>query len=256
MTDVTPTPYSLNKFKVTRPEKITWIFPAGLPPLDQIKNHGLKKFLAKAEEHLHENHINWSLEPLTDEGFLHWLSYYRTKMFETGLEIIADEVWYNQKIASGHKVLGLLFYQDGNLVASGIICQDPKTQTAELVFKASHKIELSNRGNSTIAAVVDFFFLRWAFDQKMTLVIGGKSQNAFGVYDSLGYLDFALKLGYQPEAISSNGLLTDVPTLPEKPVIFYGLQDKSLKLFSHSEVLSDPSLSHFINQGFELVTVT
>lgn len=255
MTDVTPIPYSLIRHNITRPEKITWQFPAGVAPLDQIKSKSLKKFLGRAEEHLHENHINWSLEPLTDEGFLHWLSYYRTKMFENGYRIIADEAWYNQKIASGYQVLGLLFYKDGQLVASGIIGLDPKTKAGHLHFKASDRLELSNRDNSSIGAVVDYFFLKYAFDQKLVLVTGGKSRNAFGVFNTLGYLDFKLRFGFVPIADLTSPLLDEVPTLPEKPVVFYGLQDKQLKLFSHSQIPTDPSLSHFVNQGLELINL-
>jgi hypothetical protein len=68
MTDVAFTPHSLPQ-QIIRPEKIIWQFPAGVAPLDQIKSSSLKKFLAKAEEHLHENQINWNLEPLSAVGF-------------------------------------------------------------------------------------------------------------------------------------------------------------------------------------------
>jgi len=247
MVDINPVSISLASYNLTRPEKIIWQFPAGVAPLEQIKSSSLKKFLTRAEEHLHENQINWSLEPLSVDSYSHWLTYYRSKMFESGFRIMADETWYDQKIALGCQVLGLMFYRAGELVASGIISLDPKTKTGSLHFKASNKLDLSGRSNSSIGAVVDYFFLRYAFDQKLATVTSGRSRNAFGIFNTLGYLDFKLKFGYLPTSDTTSPTTLEVPTLPNKTVAFFGLKERELKLYHYCQTSPAPDLHQLLS---------
>jgi hypothetical protein len=225
--------YDLRPHQILRPEKVIWQFPAGVEPLAQIKSKSLRKFLTKAEECLETNDISWKFTLMSAEDFAAWLPYYQAKMAENDFQVIANEAWYQEKQAANIEVWSLCFYQDTTLVASGIISCNPKTKTTQLHFKASDKLELSGSSNSSLGAIVDYFFLRWAYQENYLTITSGRSRNAFGVFNNIGHLDFKLKFGYTPHIDPTISLVSSVPFEGEKPVLFFGQKKHQLNLYSY-----------------------
>jgi hypothetical protein len=233
MAEVMPvsTQFDLASHGISRPEKIRWVFPSGVDPATQLKSESLRKFLNKAEVHLEANNITWSYQPIDQATFESWLPFYRTKMTESGFRVIADEAWYKTKVEAGVQIFGLFFHQQGQLVASGVVTYEPQFNALHLNFKATDRLNLSGRSNSSIGALVDYFFLKQAHQQACTIITSGQSRNAFGVYNTLGYLDFKLRLGFQPEPVTEVWEST-VPLNELGQVLFYGQQRGETKLFA------------------------
>lgn len=215
-----PTTIDLTPFQLLRPEKLVWTYPQGVTePLDHLRSSSLRKFLAKAETLLSDAHITWEIVPVTQAGFLEWLVYYQSKMEENEFSTIADLGWYEKRIKEGYLIFGLWFKKAGQLVASGIL-RVKNTEEIVLAFKASDRLELGTMANSSIGAVVDFCFLQYAIEQGFERISAGRSRNAFGVINTLGYLDFKLRLGYVQSPDPASPLLNQVPVDEQGRALF------------------------------------
>ncbi|HCC84919.1 MAG TPA: hypothetical protein DEP87_04530 [Candidatus Pacebacteria bacterium] len=212
----------LTQFQLSRPERLSWIYPTSAKdPLTQLRSQSLRKFLARAETYLTANQITWAIEPLELTQFEAWLPYYRAKMAEKGFDCLANTSWFLKRQSQGDQLLGLWFRRQQQLVASGII--RVKADKIVLAFKASDRLDLAGRSNSSIGAVVDHFFQKYALEHQFASISSGRSRNAFGVLNSLGYLDFKLKLGYVPQADLASPVSQTVPTDAQGRVLFFGL---------------------------------
>lgn len=214
---------NLEPYHLTRPEKIRWRFPS-LTPDESVTPHilskGLRKFLSNVDELLAAKQITWTLEELSAEQFGSWLEYYQQKMLENQYDVIASQEWFAKKTALGQKVLGLLMYQQGKLVGSGIFAVNG-TEKATFAFKATDRLDLTNTANSSLGAVIDYLFLREMHQRGIQLLSAGQSRNAFGVVNTLGYLDYKLRFGYQPSFGSKTPLSSEVPLGEDGTVVFY-----------------------------------
>lgn len=210
----------LTPFELQRPEKLLWLYPQGVTePLDHLNSSSLRKFLAKAEELLSDNHITWEVKTLDEAGFTQWLSYYQSKMDENEFSTIADIAWFQKRLAEGYQIQGLWFLKGEQLVASGIL-RVKDTEEVVLAFKASDRLELGGKANSSIGAVVDYCFLQYAVDQGFGRISAGRSRNAFGVINSIGYLDFKLRFGYLPHPDPTSPLLVEAPVDEQGRAVF------------------------------------
>lgn len=233
--------FDLTPFQLLRPEKLVWTYPSGVTePLDQLRSSSQRKFLARAETLLSDAHITWSIEPVTEASFNQWLSYYHTKMTENEFTSIADLNWYHRRLSEGYQIFGLWFKKAGQLVASGIL-RVKGSQEIVLAFKASDRLELGTMANSSIGAVVDFCFLQYAIQQGFERISAGRSRNAFGAINSLGYLDFKLRLGYQQSPDLTSPLLSDVPVDEEGRVLFLAATQSHPNDFAWYEIAAGDS---------------
>lgn len=213
LTDLTP-------FQLLRPEKVLWTYPATISnPIDQFRSKSLRKFLARVEEYLAQANITSEVVALDEAGFREWLTYYTAKMKENGFSLMADMDWYHRRVAEGYQIQGLWFWQAGKLVASGIL-RVKGTEEIVFAFKASDKLELAGGSNSSIGSVVDYYFQKLALGQGFQRISAGRSRNTFGVINSLGYLDFKLRLGYDPSPDPTSPLLTNVPVDEQGRALF------------------------------------
>ncbi len=223
---------SLRQFNIQRPERINYDFPVSNPAnlLDHIKSKSLRSFLLKTDEILVKNNIEWKYEDLTEEKFMEWLPYYKEKMEERNHEVRATKEWYQEQISKGVHLKGLFFYQGQRLVGSGII--GLHDNIVHFAYKASDQIELSSMSNSSIGAIIEFLALKLAAETGHYTTTMSRSRNAFGFFNTLGYLDYKLRFGYKPEPISDVQLLDEVPVNEKGSVLFYGVQNKEFILFS------------------------
>lgn len=189
--------HSLTSFNLTRPEKIRWIFPTQGDVLEHLKSKSLVAFLRTVDQDLTANDITYVFKDITEQEYQEWLPFYAQKMSEQQHQILAKSETYQQKRAEGKQLQGLFFYQHGQLVGSGIIIRIG-TQEAHLAYKASDRLELSNKPNSSLGSVIDYFFLVEMKKEGVNLITGGRSRNQFGVSTTIGYLDFKLRFGFTP----------------------------------------------------------
>ncbi len=222
----------LQTYGIARPEKVIWRCPAGLvDPLAGIKSKSLKQFLTSADSILETAQITWKYHTLTDQEFLDWLPYYKTKMAENDYEIIASPEWLQKKREQQLEIEGLFFYKNDQLVGSGIFTRD-KLEKATFAFKASDRIDLTNKQNSSLGSIIDFFFIREMVKQQVKIISAGRSRNAFGVINTLGYLDYKLRLGYEPQLDEKSVQLNEVPLNENGVVLFYGIKEGKTSLFA------------------------
>ena len=227
--------FSLAPLEITRPEKIIWRIPDSVrttqDPFGVLKSKSMRSFLRSVEATLAEQSITWTLQELSRDEFAHWLEYYKAKMTELDYSIIASLEWYDKRVADGKIVEGMFFRQNMELVCTGIFVIEG-TQKATFAFKASDRLELSSKENSSIGSVIDFFFIREMMQKGITVISAGKSRNAFGVFNTIGYLDYKFRFGYMPHNSETIPQLQTVP-LPENGIVlFFGERAEKLHLFA------------------------
>src|SRR3989344_1822333 len=149
--------FSLTKYGILTPEKVRWIFPNNHHILDQIRSKSLRQFLAKSEELMLANHIHWEIKPMDLTQFKEWLNFYERKMKEQNFEILADENWFQRKMANQDIVNGYFFYQNQILVGTAIVLITE--ERTSLAYKASEKIDLSSRSNTNLGSLIEYIFL-------------------------------------------------------------------------------------------------
>jgi hypothetical protein len=223
MTDFPLTPHA-----IARPERVRYFFAENYTDvLSEIKSKSSRKFLRKSDEVLVQNNITWEYKPVSEQEFLDWLPYYREKMTEHGYDILANPEWYQKTVADGKKVEGFFFYKAGKMIGSTILSRIG-TENAAGNFKASDRLDLSSEDNSSIGIVIDYFYLREMANQKVKHISAGRSRNAFGVINGIGYLQYKLRLGYSPKPDDGTAMLSTVPLNDQGYVFFYGIKNDQL----------------------------
>ncbi len=226
-----PSTLSLVSYQILRPEKIRWHFHLiENNILASLKSKSLKKFLAKYDSIIKDNNLSVEHKILDTESFEKWLEYYRRKMLENNYDIIASTDWYDDRTKKGLSIEGLFFYQNSKLVGSGIITRNSNEQ-ATFAFKASERIDLGNDENSSIGAMIDYLFLKFAVDSKTKIISAGQSRNAFGVINTYGYLDYKFKLGYLPLLPEKPTFADSIPLSENGVGVFFGQYESMLTLY-------------------------
>ncbi|MBI3305754.1 hypothetical protein HYZ82_01310 [Candidatus Nomurabacteria bacterium] len=176
-----------------------------------------------------KNNIKYKYEDLTEEKFIEWLPYYKEKMEEHNYDVRAKEEWYQEQIKKGFIMKGIFFYQDKKLVGSGIF--GFHKGSTHFAYKASNRIILSAKKGSSLGSIIEFLFLKKSAESGICKIATNRSRNAFGFFNTLGYLDLKLRFGYKIRP-STDVLLDEVPVNETGRVLFYGLQDGKFVLFS------------------------
>lgn len=221
----------LGERTVYRPEKITWrLSEPNTEPIAHLKSKGLRKFLSRSDELLAQKDITHAYKALSADEFSAWLPYYQEKMSENSYEILATPDWYQDRTAKGLTIEGIFFYQNNKLVGSGIFTRDG-LEKATFAFKASDRLDLSNDANSSLGAVIDYFFLKTMIEKGVKIISAGRSRNAFGVINTLGYIDYKLRFGYQPQPDLTSAMFEEVPLNESGVVMFYGMKNDKFTLF-------------------------
>lgn len=218
------TEYSLLPHNLVRPQKIRWSFPIGDDVFSRLKSKSMVQFLKNTDSILAAAQLTYTYtKDISKADFLEWLPYYQSKMTEQGYRLLATPEWFDRKKAEGKEVESLFFYQHGQLVGSGIFTKDSAHDMAVFAFKANNKLELNSGGNDSLGALLDYLFLKLMVDQKVSHISAGRSRNAFGVFNTLGYLDYKLRFGYVPTSDPLSPNETLVPLDSEQGVVFWGV---------------------------------
>lgn len=216
---------------IQRPEKIRWIFPnQDQEILPFIKSKSLRNFLKNSENILIANSIQSEFLELSEGQFNEWLVYYEKMMTQNNYEVLANKESYQQHISNGGKAIGAFFTKDAVMVGSGIIYLDSKK--AVLAYKASDRITVSKDPNGSLGAIIDYLCIKKMKEQHIPIISAGRSRNAFGVINTLGYLDYKLRFGYLPTPAENSPFLRFVPVNEQGIVLFYGIKDEKMALYA------------------------
>lgn len=226
------TELNLTDYGIVRPEKIIWRFPEHVSDvLAAMKSKTLRKFLQNTDQELSSNGITYEYKKLSDEEFLAWLPYYEKKMSENGYDLIASPAWLAKKKEQGVTLDGMFFYQHGEMVGSGIFTRN-ENHKATFAFKASERIDLGQEAHASLGAIIDYLFLKEMSEQHVEVISAGRSRNAFGVINNLGYVDYKLKFGYTPTFTDEETILTTLPLNEKGICICYGKKEGKRALFA------------------------
>lgn len=222
---------SLREFNIKRPERLNYDFPLFAPDrvIDQIKSKSLRSFLADTDDMLKKNNITWKYEDLTKKKYNEWLPFYKEKMEEHNYDVRAKAGWYQEKIKQGFILKCIFFYKNEKMVGSGIFSL--KNNKANFAYKASDRITIGSKTSSSLGSIIEFLFLKLAA-QNHCDIANSRSRNAFGFFNTLGYLDYKLRFGYTITPVLDALLLNDVPINEKGVSLFFGLQDDEFILFS------------------------
>jgi hypothetical protein len=223
----------LKPYQLTRPEKIYWLYPQSTDLLGEIKSKSLRKYLSNADESMRNNNLRIEYKTLSEDEYKEWLIFYDEKMTEHGYDHLANLDWYHRKMEAQQKVEGVFLYQSDKLVGTGIFirwAEDGK-EKATFAYKASERVELPEK-NSSIGALLDYFYLKTMIDQKVDVISAGHSRNNFGVINTLGYLDYKLSFGYHPfPGIKNSQTFETVMTMENGIALFFGIKENEMKLY-------------------------
>jgi hypothetical protein len=226
--------------------------------LDIIKSKTTKKFLRNhLEDFLRDYQIDVTVKEINETDYLEWLTYYQEKMRENNFDIFAKPEWYTNKVADGYKIYGIFIRQNSQLLGTGIVSRSPDN-TFTINFKASEKTDFSNYRNASIGTVIEFYFIKLAYEHTASQISSGTSRNAFGVVNKLGYLNFKLRYGYMPITVTTEPQHQAVDILEGLPVCFYGYTDNPdqlrLYVFNHGQELPENIKETLSYAEFEVVT--
>lgn len=231
----------LQQFNIQRPDRVRWTATIEQDDvLNSLRSKSLRKFLKNIDEVLHTHNISWTLNPLTKDEYSQWFRFYTEKMSHLQYDVLATPEWYDQKLAEGKTVEGLIFTQADILVGAGIVART-EMRKASLAFKASEKIDMSNISNGNLGAIIDYFFIREMHRMGVKEISGGRSYNAFGSLTNFGYLEYKTKF-YTPAPATNFSSMMTVPVNEEGDALFYGFD------INNPDVLT---LYHIKKAGFE-----
>jgi hypothetical protein len=249
---------NLSNYSITRPHKVEWMVPTLTPdPLDIIKSKTTKKFLKNhLDDFLKEYQLTVTTQDISETDYLEWLKYYRAKMEENNFDIFAKPEWYPNKVSEGFKVYGIYLRSTSALLGTGIVTCSRENKFI-INFKASDKTDFSNYRNASLGTIIEYYFLKLAYDKNATEISSGRSSNAFGVINKLGYLNFKLRYGYQPVTVVNEPYYQSVEVLEGLPVCFYGFTSSpdqlKLYVYNHSQELPENIKETLSYTEFEVI---
>lgn len=234
----------LQQYNLTRPHKVEWyVSPMPADPLDIIKSKSTKKFLKNNnDDFLRDAHLTVDTHQVNEEEFVGWLSFYEEKMKENDFQVLATPQWYKDRMSEGCTIYGIFVNSPEKLVGAGMITATPEGKFS-LSFKASDRLELSQYQNSSLGTVIEYISLKFCYEKKATAITSGKSRNAFGFTNKLGYLNFKTRFGYSPVVVQGEPQYHTVECLDDQPVCFYAYKTPDQKLdlyvYNHKQPLSE-----------------
>lgn len=234
--ELTPAEQSFTKSGFKRPVKLEWVLPKAADYRTVIPSKSSRKIAQNLTAILGDSQIEFAIIQVTAESYAEWLSYYQRIMTSQGHDLFATPGWLEEKTAAGFSVWMIDTVQQGNRVGAAIFSVKDGTYTCH--FKASEHLEIHNWPNVSLGILIEFLFIEHAVAAQANKISSGISRNGFGFYNTLGYLNFKLRLGYQPQAVPDRGFESTFPAHTGKPTIWFGCEN------AVSEVTQPPIQLH------------
>jgi len=247
----------LDQYGISRPEKVQWIFPqTNLTFADHIRSKSLRKFVLQSDELLTHEGINTVYTVVDNDFYQKWYEFYLQCMDAHDYNVIAPRELIAMKAAEGKTVEGVFLYKQNTLLGGGIIIR--KDDWSSLAYKASLRIAVGNKSNSSVGGIIDFLYLRNMTEKGIKTITGGRSRNAFGTYNSFGHLEYKLKFGYDMQPDMQGPILNEVPMSEKSAVAFLGWREEGKPLFCCLKkvgTLLSEEYKHYLPDGLQSLVI-
>lgn len=204
---------NLNITPLWRPDKITWVYqnPDPNQVLDRIQTKSGRKFLRSLEQIKLQYNISFEIGPCTEHEYLQWLELYFEITEAKKFRKPAQPEWYAQKIAENKQIEKVFLYQNGFLLGGKIISIS-KDNIVRSAFKITRPYEFGKEiKNGSLGLMLDYVFLQH-YSKQYKHITGGRSQNLFGIFNKIGYLNFKLRIGYSAKIEIADNNFSQVVT--------------------------------------------
>lgn len=212
--------------KINRPTKLLWLLPTPTPGQhwSQVIPSKSVRHLAKQKEQLLESSgITYEIVPLTEPFYLEWHEFYARTMREQNHDVIAAPDWFSQKKdqVSALYLLDFRLQDTGERVGASVVSQNFEGVFTHS-FKASKRVDIQGPSNASLGLLIELVFVEFALDQQATRISSGVSRNAFGYFNTIGYLASKLRMGYLPQAAPNRPWDSELPKLNESsPTLWF-----------------------------------
>lgn len=222
--------FNLSQWNIKRPLKVRWRVDLtnASSISDVLRSKSLRKMYRKLPDILKENNFSFQRTVLNREKFIDWLSFYEKKVEEHSYRKIASLEWFDERIRDSSIKLEIIeIFREKKRVSAGIVMTrlEPN-EFPVLAFSASERFHFSSISNASLGAVLNLIFFDEMSKQGYKTISGGRSRNAFGFFNTLGYLEYKLRLGYTPFADDKSDFVTDVPLNEHKEACFFAVNEQ------------------------------
>lgn len=186
----------------SRPTKITWNFPEIHEGEDwkmRMPSKSVRQLVSQMDHILEKAGIICRVELANSDIYDDWLAYYSKTMLSQNHDVIADRAWFDKKMELGETVIMIEFRKkdiDQRVGASMILRRNDISFVH--VFRASDRLHIAGDPNTSLGILLDIEYIRYAVSQGATKIGAGTSRNAFGKFNTVGYIGSKLKMGYLP----------------------------------------------------------
>jgi hypothetical protein len=183
------------------PTKILWVFPAPEPesPWEtNIPSKTVRNVYKNLDTILADSRIQIDIQELTTERYIAWHTYYARIMKSQDHEVLAGIDWFERRTLELDKIWIIEATGTNNDILGGSIISVDTNGVFTHHFKATERISIAGPANTSLGILLEFLYLRFAFQNDPQKVTSGLSRNGFGFFNTLGYLASKLRMGYVP----------------------------------------------------------
>lgn len=226
-----------------RPQKITWIYrnPDPSTVIERIRSKSARKFVGSIDSVLEKYELRYEISACTEQDYLEWLDLYLQRSTAKHFDMLASPDWYKNKFLERKKVEKIFIYKKNTLLGGRIITISDQN-IVRSAFKASIPFKFDEGGNASLGLILDYLYLLHYSSLAPTQITGGTSRNLFGIINSVGYLCFKLRMGYEPAIYLNKNVLSQSVDVPAEKSFFAFMS-------SANEECQSPELHYFENDG-------
>ena len=238
----------INFSPLWRPQKISWVYPtpSDRSVLENIRSKNSRKFLGTIPEFFQLNNFEINSGACTFKEYKEFLELYNERTAARGFDPIAKTEWFSAKKREGKKVEKIFIRQNNQLIGGKIITIIGGEIRSS--YKASQQLPIFQKlHNASLGLILDYLMLDHYMKRKPTLLTAGTSRNVFGVFNTIGYLIFKLRMGYKPQVINPKTIFEQRTKDPHKNIWLTFLCDSAtinrpLTLYFSGELDQIPQL--------------
>ena len=220
--------HDFNFSPLWRPQKISWIYPiaSNKSVIENIQSKNARKFLGNVSEFLKLNNFEISSGECTLKEYKEFLVLYNERTAARGFDPIAKAEWFSTKKKEGKKIEKIFIRHNNQLIGGKIITIIGGEIRSS--YKANQQLPIFQKlHNASLGLILDYLMLEHYIKRKPTLLTAGTSRNLFGVFNTVGYLIFKLRMGYQPLVINPKTIFEHSTIIPKKDFWLTFLSDSA-----------------------------
>ncbi len=245
-----------------RPERIRWSFPLPEDKQDpdawiaNIASKSTRGLARRLDELLEIGNLQFEIRPLTAALYADWHTFYVPTMIAQHHDVLAKPEWFELRKAAYENIylLEVRTNSDQKRIGASIVTLKSGNCWGK-PYRASERIDVPGVKNFSLGALLDLLAMRFIFSHQPVEVNSGSSRNAFGHFNTLGYLAYKLKIGYKPWYFPEYPASDVFPqTTPQTPTAWFVIEEPApqqpqllrLLRLSHGHELYSDELKKFI----------